>query len=274
MQPLPLWDGPLESGPSIPPPAQNSPLRESLALPACVEAALWKGNQLGGPINPTLSTGFPSLDEQLVGGGWPCNGLTEILATQFSMLEWRLLAPALRQVCDAGRDIVIVGPPKHPYPPGLRQDGIDTKRLVWVNVDAPAERLWATEQAIKSNACGAMLAWLPQVRAEQIRRLQVLAMSCDAPVFLFRLTSVASDSSAAPLRVIAGMNEDWELQVQVLKRRGPPLEDVLHLPSIPGGVEPLMTPRLRYPSRLTSREPDRALVRPSTSSQERRTVPH
>jgi protein ImuA len=46
------------------------------------------------------------------------------------------------------------------------------------------ERLWATEQILQAGPVGAVLAWLPQARPEQIRRLQIHAQSCDAPVFL------------------------------------------------------------------------------------------
>ena len=70
--------------------------------------------------------------------------LTEILRVQSSITEWRLLAPAARQVVAQGRDIVIVGSPLLPHLPGLRRVGIDERRLVWVRADAPAQRLWVT----------------------------------------------------------------------------------------------------------------------------------
>ena len=257
----------LAAPPACAPPAQGR-------LPAAVEAVVWRGNQLGSAVNEVLSSGFASLDAELPGGGWPCGALTEILAAQFSILEWRLLAPALRRVCQAGRSVVVVGPPKAPHMPGLRHEGIDDRHLVWIKAEAPAERLWSTEQLIKSNAFGALIAWLPQVRSEQIRRLQVLSAHCHGPVFLCRPISVASESSAAPLRIHARVGVDWELHVEILKRKGPPLAETLRLESMPGGLKAVITPRLRYPSRLVSRETDDVVVSAPAPTRRRHTIPH
>jgi hypothetical protein len=43
---------------------------------------------------------------------------------------------------------------------------------------------------------------------------------------------------------------DWELLVHVFKRRGPAHEGLLRLPSVPGGLAAVLTPRLQQPSRL------------------------
>ena len=134
--------------------------------------------------------------------------------------------------------------------PGLRHSGIDEKHLVWVRVDTPAERLWCTEQLVKSGAFGALVAWLPQARPEQIRRLQVCAQACEGPVFLFRPAAAQHEASAASLRVMATFALDWEIQVHVLKRRGPTHEGLVRLRSVPGGLEAVLTPRLQMPSRL------------------------
>lgn len=257
---------------AAPPPACARPAQG--LLPASVEAVVWRGNQLGSAVNDVLSSGFASLDAELPGGGWPCGSLTEILAAQFSILEWRLLSPALRRVCQAGRSIVVVGPPKAPHVPGLRHEGLDDRHLVWIKAEAPAERLWSTEQLIKSNAFGALIAWLPQVRSEQIRRLQVLSSHCQGPVFLCRPISVASESSAAPLRIHARVGVDWELHVEILKRKGPPLAETLRLESMPGGLKAVITPRLRYPSRLVSRETDDVVVSAPAPARRRHTIPH
>ena len=227
-------------------------------LPPEVEQALWRGSDLGQQAGSVLSSGFPALDAELPGHGWPCHSLTEVLCAQPSVLEWRLIGPTLRAVVAAGGSVVVVGPPKHPHLPGLRHAGIDEKHLEWVQAEAPAERLWCTEQLVKANACGALIAWLPQARPEQIRRLQVCSQACEGPVFLFRPAAAQHESSAAPLRVMASFGLDWELQVRVLKRRGPMHEGVVRLDSVPGGLSAVLTPRLRQPSLLiASRDPSR-----------------
>lgn len=236
-------------------PTQNAVTFAPVPLPASVEAALWRGSELGGQVAETQSSGYPAVDAVLPGGGWPCGALTEVLVSQFSTVEFRLIAPVLSRLTKACRTVVLVGPPLAPHPPGLRHDGVDERYVVWVDVDAPRDRLWATEQLVKSGSCGAIVAWLPLVRAEQIRRLQVLAAHCKGPVFLCRPESVAQDSSAAPLRVVARVATDWQITLEVLKRKGPPLVETLKLVSMPGGLSSIMTPRLRYPSRLVPQVP-------------------
>ena len=246
MHALEDWKDDLPPEPATAPPRVSAPGR----LPPAVEAAVWRGNELGTPVTATVPTGWKVLDAELPGGGWPCRALTEVLQPQPSTCEWRLLGPALRTVVACGQTVVIVGPPKHPHLPGLRHEGIDDKHLVWVHTDSPAHRLWATEQLVKSNACGVVLSWLPQARAEQLRRLQVAAQACDGPVVLFRPQAAQHDASPAPLRLIATYGPDWELQVHVLKRKGARYEGLIRLPSVPGGLGAVLTPRLKTPSRL------------------------
>ena len=219
-------------------------------LPPDIEAAIWRGNQLGSPVTSVVSSGFPALDAELPGAGWPCHSLTEILQAQPTVAEWRLLAPAMRQVVAGGRNVVVVGPPKSPHLPGLKYAGLDERHLVWIQADAPAERLWVTEQLIKTNAAGLLVSWLPQARQEQIRRLQVCAQTCDGPVFLCRPAAAEHEPSAAPLRVQLRFGLDWELHVHLLKRKGPTHEGDVALSSVPGGLESILTPRLRRPSHI------------------------
>ena len=138
-------------------------------------AALWRGTEFGTALSATVTTGWEALDKELPGGGWPCGSLAEVLSPQPSVLEWRLIGPALRRVVANAGQVVVVGPPKQPHLPGLAHEGMNQSHLVWIQADAPAERLWVTEQLIKSNAAGAVISWLPQARQEQIRRLQISA---------------------------------------------------------------------------------------------------
>ncbi len=235
--------------------ARALPIQEmgALALPPAVDAAVWRADQLGERDLETLSSGWPELDAQLPGGGWPRRSASELLATQPSVLEWRLLSPALRAVVASGGQVIVVGPARHPHLPGLRHEGLTERQLVWIKAEVPSERLWVTEQLIRSNSAGAIVAWLPQARQEQLRRLQVAAHGCDGLVFLCRPESARHEASAAPLRVHAEVGLDWELRVNVFKRRGPVHDGQIVLPSVPGGLSSVLTPRLSKPSRLISR---------------------
>jgi protein ImuA len=247
--------------PALPPEA-----RLGLSVPG-----VWCGTEIGHQSGAVVPTGWASLDRELPGGGWPVQSLTEILAAQAAVTEWRLLGPALRRVAADGGPVLVIGPPRPPYLPGLRHAGLDERGFVWITAETPAERLWTTEQLIRSNACGAILAWLPHARADQIRRLQVCAQSCDKPVFLFRPAAARHESSAAPLRLHVGFGLDWTVRVHILKRRGPLLDAPLDLPSMPGGLAAILTPRMQHPGRLFSREvPAHAVGRPVIASRARR----
>jgi len=221
---------------------------------APVANALWRASELGTQVAAVVSSGWELLDRELPGGGWPCQAVTEVLMPQPCVIEWRLLGPALQSVVAAEGQVAVVAPPRHPYLPGLLHEGLNERQFVWVQADAPAERLWVAEQLIKANACSALIAWLPQVRPEQLRRLQACAQSCEGLVFLCRPEAAQHEASAAPLRVHASFGLDWELQLRIFKRRGPVLEGIVTLPSMPGGLASILTPRLLAPSRLFSRE--------------------
>src|SRR5450830_447748 len=220
-------------------------------LPNHVSQAIWRGTEVGQAGQAVIATGFQALDAQLPGGGWPCNSLTELLQPQPSLCEWRLLSPALAGLVASGGQILLVGPPKRPHAPGLVKLGIAEKNLVWIAADTPAERLWTTEQLVKANPRGgAILAWLPQARAEQLRRLQVHAQSCDCPVFLFRPQAAQLDASPAPLRVLEKLVNKRELHKQILKLNDALFQVPILLSSIPTTLASVFTPLLMHPSKL------------------------
>lgn len=256
-----------------PSPIPKPPL-VGLPLEAQLQGRLWRGSSLGSATDPTLSSGFAALDAELPGGGWPLRAVTELLTPQAGVMEWRLLAPALRgwwqgQALPAAmtgragrraraaeptlRSLLLINPPHTPHLPGLQGLGLPPSALIWVAAATPAEALWATEQAIKSRV--AVLAWLPEARPEQIRRLQVSALGSDAPAFLMRPERAGQQSSAAPLRLVVKPGGDWTLDVHLLKRRGPAHEGWLSLPAVPGAVEPLLTAARRKPQPVPAPAP-------------------
>ena len=110
----------------------------------------------------------------------------------------------------------------------------------------------------------AVLAWLPDARPEQVRRLQVHALGSDAPTFLMRPERAGQQSSAAPLRVAVRPGDGWGLDVHLLKRRGPTHEGWLALPALPAAVEPLLTAAKRKPRPAPVPVPSPTPVSPPT----------
>lgn len=240
-------------------PAQNA-AGPACGLPGELMEAVWRADQLGHARTSAVSTGFAALDAQIPEGGWPCGCLIEILQPQPSVLEWRLIGPSLHPLLQGGRAVVVVGPPKPLHLPGLRHLGIEEQQLSWVVANAPSQRLWATEQLLRANAAAAVVTWMPQARPEQLRRLQVLAQACEGLVFICRPLAARHDPSPAPLRVVARPLVDWQIEVQIVKRRGPAQEAPLQLGSVPGGIEHVLTSRTRLPSALKPSKENHVVV--------------
>ncbi|MGE8320945.1 MAG: translesion DNA synthesis-associated protein ImuA [Comamonas sp.] len=224
----------------------TSPAAQAHArLPPSVAAAVWPGAGMAQSRISAIPTGWPALDQALPGGGWPTHGLTELLPQQWGTVEWRLIAHAL-QAGSPDLPIAVLGAPHPPHASGLAQSGIAARQLVWVNPACAADLLWATEQLISANAAGAVVAWLREARPEQIRRLQIAAHRFDGLVFLVRPALACHAATAAPLRLQVAHAPDWALQVRILKRRGPALDEALRLPAVPPALAGLLTPRMRH----------------------------
>ncbi|MBX9872253.1 MAG: translesion DNA synthesis-associated protein ImuA, partial [Burkholderiaceae bacterium] len=182
-------------------------LRSLQAPPSPDElAGVWRADQLARTPQAVQSSGHAVLDAQLPGGGWPLGSLTEILQAQGGLHEWRLLLPALQAAAQRG-SLVLVGAPHLPYLPVLAALGIAPDRVLRIEARSPAERLWAAEQALRCRELGALLAWLPQARSEQLRRLQLNGQTAQALLFALRPLDAQRESSPAPLRLAVQCGE-------------------------------------------------------------------
>jgi len=215
--------------------------------PEDLHPALWRAHQLGRPREAVTASGYPGLDAQLPGGGWPARVLTELLLPHAGVGELRLLAPVLGALQRQQRGVMWFDPPAAPCAWALSALGIDLRQLVIVQsrqaarVKGSARRklpaadvLWALEHALKSGHLGAAVAWLPaRLPADALRRLQLAAQAHDGPVFLLRDVQERARPSAAPLRLLLGSAGPDLLRVALLKRRGPPLAEPLTLALAP-----------------------------------------
>lgn len=205
-----------------------------------VHTDVWQADALAAAPGQVLATGDALLDAQLPGGGWPLGALSEILQPVGVHSEWRLLLPALARSGTGA--VVLVGAPQIPFGPALGAQGLSPQRLLWVAAQLSAQRLWATEQALRCANVDAVLAWLEQVRPEQLRRLQMAAAEYAKLLFVLRPEQAQDESSPAVLRLWAGPAADPRdgLEVRALKRRGPPLNQPLHLAARPARLARLL----------------------------------
>lgn len=233
---------------------------------------VWQGEALAAAPE-ALPTGHPALNTHLPGGGWPLDGLVEVLQARPELHAWQLVLPALAQVVNAQPGpIVLVGAPFEPFGPALAAQGLPGERLLCVRSDKPAARLWAAEQALRCADVVAVLAWLPQARADQLRRLHLAAQQGQRQrlLFVFRAPAAQHESSPARLRLLLQGTD--ALQVRILKRRGPPVDTPVLLPAHPPRLAALLASRRQQsiaPAALQPRSPipiqAHALDRPVTA---------
>lgn len=203
----------------------------SLAAGLDQHSGIWRGSELARSVCPGIASGFAALDAELPGGGWPCGALTELLPQHEGIGELRILGPALAQLAAQGKFIAWIAPPYLPYAPALAAAGIALERVLIVKTTKDGDSLWAAEQALRSAACGGVLAWPRDIRYTQLRRLQLAAEDGRCLAVLFRPTQAAREPSPAVLR-IALATAAGGLALSILKRRGAPLSRPILLPAL------------------------------------------
>jgi protein ImuA len=214
---------------------------------------VWQGQEMACAEEGVVATGHASLDAELPGGGWPM-GLVEVLQERPGQHVWQLAGPALAHSLQShAGPVVLVAAPFVPFVPSLQAQGIAGERLLWIRAAKPAERLWATEQALRCAEVTAVLAWLPQARSAELRRLQIAAQQHNHLLFVFR--TLRSIQDASPARIRLQLGGTGAMEVRILKRRGPPLESPLQLPGAPARLMALLEARKRRPACLSNPKP-------------------
>jgi len=203
---------------------------------------VWRGCELAQAQESTLPSGHAALDAQLPGGGWPLGSLVEVLQQEQQQHVWQLVGPALAQAMQVqGEPAVLVNAPYQPFGPSLRALGIVPERLLCVHAEKPAARLWAAEQSLHCADVCAVLAWLPQARSEDLRRLHLSAQVTEKLLVVFRPVLARNQSSPARVRLLVQGAE--QMEVRIVKRRGPPLLQPLSLQAQPARLAALLAAR-------------------------------
>jgi hypothetical protein len=170
-------------------------------------------------LKPALPSGFADLDAVLPGGGWPSGAIAELMSDAIGIGELGLLMPALCALSRTGRCIVWVSPPYLPYAPALAQRGLPLDRMLLIQTDGLRDCLWATEQALRCPAIGAVLCWPAYIIDKNVRRLQLAAEAAGTVGFLYRPPEAANESSPAALRLRLHAAADGVI-VDIHKSRG------------------------------------------------------
>jgi protein ImuA len=201
---------------------------------AAAGRGVWHADELGLADAQVAATGHAALDAELPGGGWPVGAMTELLQPTPEAHVWQLLLPALAQAVQArGGPVVLIGAPFEPCGASLAAGGLPLEALLCIKSHAPPARLWACEQALRCAEVAAVLAWLPQARVGELRRLQLAAAQHEVLLFVCRPASAAQGASPARLRIQLDTDpaDTSQMALHILKRRGPPLAAPIVLPA-------------------------------------------
>ena len=186
-----------------------------------------------------LPTGIEGLDAALPDGGWPSQGLTELMCDQQGLGEVSLLLPALAAV-STDHPIAWINPPCLPYAPALLNAGLNLSRILVVQPHSHADSLWAAEQSLRSGSLGAVLLWLKQrTDYATLRRLHLAADCSGTAAFLFISTGFARQPSPAPLRIVIGKERGRET-LTLIKARGLLGTKRLDVRALAQGVSPVI----------------------------------
>lgn len=196
---------------------------------------LWQADSLTANAPALLPSGFRELDQAL-GGGWPVPGLLELLCDQWGIGELQLLlplmgallAPSTTQTID--KPVLWINPPYPPQAVALLQSGIDPARQWLINTN-DVDALWAMEQALRSNACALVIAWLSELQMASLRRLKLAASAGHCVGVLFRPPRAVSQPSSANVRLLLRAHSAG-LHIELLKVQGKrPGRVLLQLPA-------------------------------------------
>jgi len=167
---------------------------------------IWRGRQtrpIGGLTSEATASGWSDLDE-LLGGGWPQQGLVELYADAPAPRHWQrplerleatplsalgdwfqaslgygitsLLLPWIAALTRTGR-VALINPPARPCAERWEREGVRLDNLLLVEPRNLRELGWATEEVLQAGIYPLVMSWLPPLGFALRRRLKLAAES-------------------------------------------------------------------------------------------------
>lgn len=182
---------------------------------------VWRAESLSVPTGLAVPSEFSALDSAL-GGGWPTPALIELLLDVHGIGELQLVLPLLRRLSDASPLsplILWLNPPYQPYVVALAQHGLlHVQHWLEMNLSA-RDTLWCIEQALRSGACAAVLAWISSPKTTSLRRLKLAVAASRTTVVLYRPLCDAALPSPATIRARLSPRHA-QLHISLIKLQG------------------------------------------------------
>lgn len=201
----------------------STPEAESLDRLLASTPHLWRGRQQINAYGKTvISTGFPELDDALPGGGWPANGLVELIVPHWGVGELRVLLPLLIALNRRAQVCAWLAPPYLPYGPGLDQAALDLRYVLLINAPGNDKNLfWSMEKLLAHPGCGIVLAWPVKPSIHHLRRLQLAATEGESLAIVFQQQTLANTPTPLRLKLTADSDRHHNaLNIEILKARG------------------------------------------------------
>jgi len=152
---------------------------------------------------PTVvSSGCQPLDRLLPGRGFRRGTLIEWLAVGEGSGAGTLALAAAGAACRDGGMLVVLDRRREFYPPAALYIAVDPQNLIVVRAAGQADNDWVLDQALRSPAVAAVLAWPEKLDGRTFRRLQLAAEESGAVGLFVRSASVRDEPSWADVRLL------------------------------------------------------------------------
>jgi hypothetical protein len=170
-----------------------------------------------------IGSGCDALDELLPEKGFRPGTLTEWLSAGEGGGAGTLALLAARQACRDGGALVVLDGRGDFCPPAAVRLGIESPRLVVIHPPSAADHHWAMNQALRSSAIAAVLAWPKAIDDRTFRRWQLAVEEGGGLGLLVRPEAARAEPSWADVRLLVepkrgGFSRQW--RITVLRCRG------------------------------------------------------
>ena len=150
---------------------------------------------------PPVSTGCDILDRLLPERGFRRGSLVEWLSPGEGAGAGTLALLAAREACRHGGLVVVLDRRREFCPPAAVRLGIEPEQLLVVHADNTADNDWAMDQALRSPAVAAVLAWPSRLDGRTFRRWQLAAEESGCLGLLLRPEAARDEPSWADVRL-------------------------------------------------------------------------
>jgi protein ImuA len=169
--------------------------------------------------DPPVPSGCNALDDLLPERGFCRGTLVEWLSAGDGAGAWTLALLAARRACDGGGMLAVFDHRREFCPPAAVRLGIAPEQLLVIHADTAADNHWAIDQALRSQAVAAVVAWPERLDDRTFRRWQLAAEEGGCLGLLLRPQAARCEPSWADVRLLLGWAERSESHQRTYHKR-------------------------------------------------------